>query len=68
MTLLGGGLNTNKNNDSFLFIPKNKIRNKNRQNDSFYDIKSNSKRNFFPFNFFVFMRKNPVILAIGILR
>ena len=52
MTMLGGGLNINKNNDSFLFLAKNKIRNKNRQNDnsSFYDIKSNSKRNYSPFN------------------
>lgn len=53
LTMYGGGLNMNNNNkDSFLFLARNKLRQKDKKNDnnSFIDIKSSSRRNLSPFN------------------
>ena len=34
MTMLGGGMNINKNNDSFLFLARNKLKRKNTKNEN----------------------------------
>ena len=53
MTMLGSGLNSStNNNESFLFLAKNRMRRKNRDNEnySFIEIQNTNKRNFSPFN------------------
>ena len=52
MTMLGSGLNNSNNNESFLFLARNKLNEKHKKDTGckFIEIKSNSRRKSSPYN------------------